>query len=352
MGVREVKRRDGEDPDGRPRYVGTGRWQASYRDATGRRHTKVWPTRTAAKKWAQDGEAAVRQGVHRDPRAGRVTLRDWHARWAEARVVEDATRRRDRTYSRDVLAAVGPWPLDTITRMEVQGWVRRMEKDGRGPSAIGVAVQLLTSLLEDAVREGKLPANPARGVRLPRTPEQPDRLITPAEEVVLLEGLPTAQDRRMVEVLFDTGLRYGELAGLHAHRVDMLRRELHVVEVLTQAGKIKAYPKSRKSRRRAAVSDGPRRPADARGELAPASLAARRREARRAGADPARLPPHLPVEAGRGGCRPGDGAGVRGARELADDPALPALGAGRGGAGEGCSAAHRGALWRRFGAER
>jgi integrase len=207
------------------------------------------PTRTAARQWADDGAAAVRGGSHRNPRAGRTTLTAWHGRWEAARVVEDATRRADKTYSADVLGAFGAWPLDSITRMEVQGWVRRLETDGRGPEAIGKAVQLLTSLLEDAVREGKIPANPARGVRLPRGAKQPDRLITLAEETILLAGQPTDQDRRMVMTLLDTGLRYGELAGLHAHRVDMLRRELHVVEILTQAGKIKAYPKSRKSHR-------------------------------------------------------------------------------------------------------
>lgn len=236
------------------RELPTG-WQGIYRDAAGKRHTKVWPTKTAARKWASDGESAVRLGSHRDPRAGRTTLAAWHARWTDARVVEESTRRTDRTYSRDVLAAFGSWPLDTITRMEAQGWVRSLERDGRGPVAINKAVQLLTSLLEEAVQEGKLPANPARKLRLPPVRRQPDRLITLDEEAVLLDALPTAQDRRMVEVLLDTGLRYGELAGLHAHRVDMLRRELHVVETLTQHGTVKPYPKSRRSRRTVPLSD-------------------------------------------------------------------------------------------------
>jgi integrase len=236
------------------RQLPTG-FQGIYRDAAGKRHTKVWPTKTAARKWAQDGEASVRSGQHRDPRAGRVTLEKWHARWTAARVVEDSTRRTDRIYSRDVLDAFGSFPLDAITRMEVQGWVRHLERDGRGPQAIGKAVQLLTSLLEEAVREEKLPANPARGITLPRIVQQPDRIITFEEEPLLLAALPTDQDRRMVVVLLDTGLRYGELAGLHAHRVDMLRRELHVVETLTQSGTIKASPKSVRSRRTVPLSD-------------------------------------------------------------------------------------------------
>lgn len=252
---REVKRRVGVDDDGKPIYVGTGRWQGSYRDAADRRHTEVFPNKTAAKKWENDGAARVRAGTHRDPRAGRLLLSDWHARWLRARVVEDSTARTDRTYGKDLLAKWADWPLDAITRMECQAWVAQLVADGRGPSAVVKAAQLLTSVLQAAVDDDLIGANPMRRVRLPMVVKQPDRLITIDEELALLTPLPTEQDRRMVEVLLDTGLRYGELAGLHGHRVNMLRRELHVVEILTQAGKVKSYPKSRKSRRTIPLSD-------------------------------------------------------------------------------------------------
>ncbi|MEU5825001.1 tyrosine-type recombinase/integrase [Streptomyces sp. NPDC047803] len=45
-----------------------------------------------------------------------------------------------------------------------------------------------------------------------------------------------------------TGLRWGELSGLHRHRIDQRRSRLFVVEVNTKRG-IKEYPKSSRSRR-------------------------------------------------------------------------------------------------------
>ena len=231
------------------RKLAEGRHQGVYRDAAGRRHTKVFATKTAARTWADDGAAAVRAGTHRNPRAGRVLVGDWHQRWDAARVIEDSTRRVARSYSKVLLAQWGAWPLDAITRMEVQAWVRQLEVDGRGPSSIEKTVQMLTAVLQAAVDDGLLAANPARGVRIPKRPKSPDRILTFEEELQLLEQLPTEQDRRMVMVMLDTGLRYGELAGLHAHRIDLLRRELHVVEVLTQAGQIKTHPKSDRGRR-------------------------------------------------------------------------------------------------------
>lgn len=236
------------------RKTPTGRWQGSYRDAAGKRHTKVWPTRTAARTWAADGEAQVRSGQHRDPRAGLITLGEWHARWISARVVEDATRRRDGTYTPDVLRFAA-FPLAAITRMDVQAWVQQMVTDGRGPSAVRFAWQQLASVLEAAVDDNLIPANPARRVRLPASSPQPDRILTAEEESRLLAALPHDQDRAMVILMLDCGLRYGEVAGLHTHRVDMLRRELHVVEVLTQLGKLKQYPKSLRSRRTIPLED-------------------------------------------------------------------------------------------------
>jgi integrase len=244
MALREVKRREGIGPDGKPLYVGTGKWQGSYYDAAGNRHSQVFPTKTAARTWAADQKALVRAGKHRNPRAGRITVEAWHRRWLAARVVEASTARRDKTYGKDLLDKWAAWPLDSITRMDCQAWVRQLQVNGRKPFAIEMAVQLLTTLLEAAVQDDLIPHNPARRVTLPAQAPHADRVLTDAEEALLLPRFPTAQDRWMVEVLLDTGLRYGELAGLHTHRVHLLRRELEVIEVLTQAGKIKDYPKS------------------------------------------------------------------------------------------------------------
>lgn len=237
------------------RALPSGSYQGIFRNPAGRFVTKTFPTKTAARKWASDEEAAVRQGTYRDPRAGRVLFSDWHARWLRARVVEDATARKDATYGAQALERWGDVPLDSILRIDVQAWVAQQRKDGRGPHAIGAALQHVTSVLESAVWEGILPSNPARGVRPPAVPPSPERLILPPEEAALLAALPTPVHRWMVEVMLDTGLRWGEVAGLHGHHVDLLRRELRVVQVLTQLGKVKDYPKSKRSRRTVPLED-------------------------------------------------------------------------------------------------
>ena len=44
------------------------------------------------------------------------------------------------------------------------------------------------------------------------------------------------------------GLRPGEIYGLHGHRVDWLRSQISVIDVMTRLG-LRQHPKSRKSHR-------------------------------------------------------------------------------------------------------
>jgi integrase len=64
------------------------------------------------------------------------------------------------------------------------------------------------------------------------------------------------------------GLRWGEVAGLHAHRVDLAARRLTVVEVLRRDATVKDRPKSAAGQRYVPLE---RRLVDLLGELVPAS---------------------------------------------------------------------------------
>jgi integrase len=178
-----------------------------------------------------------------------VTVGQWHAQWAAARVVEDSTRARaDVTWRVHVEGEWANRPLASVTTMAVQGWVRRMEAAGAGRETARKAFYLLNGLLATAATDRLIPRNPAQGVRLPPTVKGPHRVVTAGEEALLLDAL-AEPFRTLVIVALDQGLRWAEVAGLHAHRVDFLRRRLDVVEVLQRDGRVKPYPKSKGSGR-------------------------------------------------------------------------------------------------------
>ena len=52
----------------------------------------------------------------------------------------------------------------------------------------------------------------------------------------------------MIGLGMQAGLRFGELAGLHGHRVDFLRGKIQVIDVVTRQG-LRQWPKSKRSHR-------------------------------------------------------------------------------------------------------
>jgi integrase len=138
--------------------------------------------------------------------------------------------------------------LGTILRLDVQGWVASMQAAGTGAETVAQAARLLSSMLNAAVESNVLPSNPAAGVTLPRGARQPDRVLSRDELDALLAVLDEPWRTLILTAVF-TGLRWAELSGLQVHRLDLLRRQLTVVEVLRRDGTIKLYPKSRAGQR-------------------------------------------------------------------------------------------------------
>jgi integrase len=229
--------------------IPSGKWRGTYRDGGGVRHSRTFVTKQAARVWAADREAEIRGGTWQDPKLGRVTVGEWHERWLSARVVEASTAAKNESHWRlYIQPRWGRVKLGTILRLDVQGWVVSMSAAGTGAETVAQAARLLSSMLNAAMDSNVIPSNPAAGVTLPRVPKQPDRVLTRSELDALLAVLDEPWRTLTLTAVF-TGLRWAELAGLQVHRLDLLRRQLHVVEVLRRDGTLKAYPKSRASQR-------------------------------------------------------------------------------------------------------
>ncbi len=137
--------------------------------------------------------------------------------------------------------------MRAITRMDVQSWIRSLVEKGAGPAAIKRAYNLTSSIMRAAVDDDVIAVSPCRSIDLPPIAIKPPQWFTPDQAQSILDGLAPAW-RTMCLLGFYTGLRWGELSGLHRHRIDTRRSRLFVVEVNTKSG-IKEYPKSSKSRR-------------------------------------------------------------------------------------------------------
>lgn len=231
------------------RKLPSGKHQATVWLASGKRVTRTDSLKRVVVDWAREEEARIARGEWRDPRTGRVLFEEWRDRWLAARVVEPETARRDRwVIPMHLDPQWAGWRLHAITRLEVQGWVKRMQSAGVGVHAIRHAFNLFQAMMNAAVDEGIIAATPCRRIDLPATPPKLPEWFTHEQVDAICQHLP-AQHAVATQLMSWCGLRWGEMAGLKIGRVAFLRRRLSVVGVNTQNGRFKEYPKSSKSRR-------------------------------------------------------------------------------------------------------
>ncbi|MER5622461.1 tyrosine-type recombinase/integrase [Streptosporangium sp. NPDC002544] len=245
----------------RYRRLPSGLWQATVDLPGGRRITESHKLKSVVQNWAKEQEAKIAQGHKVNPRAGRITVGEWYDTWWAARVVEDETRRGDDAQFRlRILPHWKEWRMGDIGRINVQEWVRKMEKRGDGRYAIRRSYNLLASMLGDAALEGVIPASPCQRVVLPATVAKLPSWFTPAQVAAIVEQLPEGHGV-MTDLMCYAGPRWGEAAGVcgaeraddTGNPVDWLRGKVSIRGVVSQHGKWKEYPKNSSSRREVPV---------------------------------------------------------------------------------------------------
>lgn len=241
--------------------VSDGRHRGLYRDGAGKvRSVGTFDHKAAALRAAAGQEEKSRRLNWRDPDAARRTWGEWCAQWLASRNVEASTRASDKgRIERYVKPRWGETPLGAITRHDVKAWAAQLREgtaivEGSPPakplSAATVTriTAVLSASLSAAVDADILASNPAARLKLAPSTPAVERFLT-REEANKILGHLSGTELLVAKVLLGTGMRWGEMAGLHWHRVDLERGVVRVVESWDRiSGTMKAYPKGRKVR--------------------------------------------------------------------------------------------------------
>src|SRR5215218_9373854 len=187
-------------------------------------------TKREARAFLAQVEGDKTRGLYVDPAGSQLRFRELADRWWAARDVELTTAAANRSrLDNHVLPMWGEWPIGRIEHLDVQAWVTRLSRR-LAPETVASCHGLLSAILATAVRSRKLGANPCDGVRLP-----PRRRTADAGVTITRQPLPRRY-RAVVAAAAGAGLRWGECVGLRRRNVDLLRRELQVVEAVEVAG--------------------------------------------------------------------------------------------------------------------
>lgn len=258
-----------------PEYGKGKRWRARYSDPDGKPHAPCFDRKVDAERHLQSVGGDMLKGTYIDPRAGDITVREYAKTWLAAQQLADTSRVAYAGHlDRDIVPALGDYPLRLLRPTPVQAWVTSLTVAPRGlaPSTAAAVFNVLRIVMRAAVRDQLIARSPCDGVRTAAAPERTvelEDLLTLAQVLAWDAAMPEAY-RGMVVVAASTGLRQGELLGLRVdgpdpdnprrqlRRVDLTRREIRVVEQIQTPAKGQPYycpPKTAKGRRRIPIND-------------------------------------------------------------------------------------------------
>jgi len=158
-----------------------------------------------------------------------------------------------RAYRRDLeaLLAALPGPLGEVRPADLRECFRRQQQAGRSPSSINRAIAAARSFCRFLYEEGRLETNPAQALRSIRLgpPLAPKHLtVAEAERLLSLPSLDTPigrRDRAILMLLYNTGLRVGELCALSRDDMRLPAEGWGLLQVVGKGRRMRRLPINR-----------------------------------------------------------------------------------------------------------
>lgn len=208
-----------------------------------------------AQAWLSSRETDINGGQWVVPSATRTTFGEFATTWLDRqRHLRPRTVELYRYLLRDYLQPhFERRPLSAVTVSEVAGW--HQELAGRRPQVAPKAYRLLAQIMRAAVADGCLMKSPVavKGAARERTVQ---RCVPSVAEVEALSKAVPEPFEAMVLLAAWCAMRFGELAALRRDRIDLLHREVIVIETVTELATgelLIGQPKTAAGRRSVAI---------------------------------------------------------------------------------------------------
>jgi integrase len=235
--------------------VSSGKFRARCTGPDGVRRSKTFKTKTDAQVWLSSMETSIAQKTWRPPEGGNTTVGTYADSYLARQDLRPSTRELYETTwrvrLRDAWANV---PVADVSVDRVRAWHARASKS-TGPTALAIAYRLLRSILNVAVADGVIAANPCRtGTAAAPRPAKPARTLTAAEVRVVADAVPSRY-RSLVLVLGFGGLRFGEATALRRCDIEKGGQFIRVERIVRYVGKkwLVGPPKTDAGRRTVAL---------------------------------------------------------------------------------------------------
>ncbi|WP_030416879.1 tyrosine-type recombinase/integrase [Streptomyces sp. NRRL S-1448] len=224
--------------DGKTRRVktdrhGTGmRYRARYIGPDGTEKSQSFPDgkKRLAEQWLTKIKADMEDGRFVDPKAGRITFRQYAERWLKAQITDPTTR--EPVYvqiRRHAIPYLGARPLGSFRPEHIRDWLSELERAIPASSYRRVIFASVSSVFTAAVDDGHMHRNPCRAssVRAP-APASPRVKPWTVERLLAVRSALPRRYQATTDVGGGCGLRQGEIFGLPDDEVDYEGGWIHV----------------------------------------------------------------------------------------------------------------------------
>ena len=236
-----------------------GLWTARVTDPdTGKTLSKASKHAKVVKVWFDQQKTAIGNGLPAEPNRSE-SLGQFLPRWLELaapRLKPRSVVSYEQIIANHLVPQIGHHPVRRLTPQHVQAFINERAQVVSPRTVLHIHACLRVAL-RDAIRWGLVSRNVASKdyVTIPRVPEAEIHPFTPAQASQLLAAAAGDRFEHLFVVLLSTGLRLGEVLGLHWVDVDLEARPRPLLRVRTTLSRIRAgrqelsSPKSRTSRR-------------------------------------------------------------------------------------------------------
>lgn len=178
------------------------------------------------------------------------TAAAWIGRYlAHLRTERRLSPHTEAAYRRDLDSLIAYCKSEKITgwkqldNFHIRTFAAREHRDGLNPRSVQRRLSALRGFFNYLIREDVVEANPAADIRAPKAAKRLPKTLDVDQVASLLARRPTdalsRRDLAMLELLYSSGLRLSELAGLDVTDLDLADR---TVRVLGKGSKTRVLP--------------------------------------------------------------------------------------------------------------
>lgn len=197
------------------------------------------------------------RGDYFDPKSGAILFKSYSEEWVAGRLVRGRplAPRTAELYRGELKLHLNPtfglMQLRFIDQAAVRAWHTQMVSGGPGASTVAKCYRLLRAILQTAVEDGLIVRNPC-SIRGAGQSAQQERPLISAEQLDQLVRAVPARWQALFLLAAWCGLRFGEIAALRKHRLDLDAGTVMVAEAASnlQSGRRHTGPPKTEAGRR------------------------------------------------------------------------------------------------------